>query len=113
MAAQHGDSRRRSWFGRIAGSKRAELVILDSLLHRGFTRNPLRHDHTFTTTLRSQEFVVQTRPPALHAVRAAAVATERAEQVVRTIGLRAVLCQATQVHAVSAAGGERDGQLVS
>ena len=71
VAAQHGDSRRRSWFERIAGSKCAELVILDGLLHRGFTRNLLRHDHTFTTTLRSQEFVVQTRPPALHAVRAA------------------------------------------
>ena len=34
------------------------------------------------------------RPPAQHAVRAAVVATQRAKQVLRTVGLRTVLCQA-------------------
>ena len=40
------------------------------------------------------------------------MATERAQEVAGGIGLRTILCQAAQVHAVPATSGEGDGQLV-
>ena len=111
VAAQYGDAWWWSGLGRVIGSERAELVVLDSFSHSSFTRDPLRHDHAFTAAQRSQEFVVQAGPPSWHAFRTAAVSTEWAKQVWRTIGLGAVLRQALQMHRVAAAGGEGDTEL--
>ena len=112
VAAQKGHTRRRSRFRCIVGGERAECVVWDSLAHRGLAGNALRHVHAMVQAKRAQSGVICHRPTCESAVGAAAMVAQRTQEVVETGSLRTILRQAAQVHAVPAAGGERDGKLV-
>ena len=59
----------------------------------------------------TQQCIVRSRPAPRDALRTMTVPTKRAEQVLGTAGLRALLRQAFKVHEVPAAGREGDCEV--
>ena len=96
-ATQHRDPRRRAWFGCVIAREGAESVIRYHLANRGLAREPLRQWKPVLHTQLAQLCVVTARPPPRHTSSTGAVAAEWAQQVTGSLGLRAQLCNTSEV----------------
>ena len=111
LAAQDGDPWRWRGFWRVTGGERAEGVVSHGFPHSGFAWEPRRHGYTMAKAQGTQQCIVRSRPAPRDALRTMTVPTKRAEQVLGTAGLRALLRQAFKVHEVPAAGREGTARL--